>query len=73
MINTYFNNKIGVIAGAAGFIGSHMSDALLEAGATIIGLDSFLTGKRGNLATAIDHPNFHFHEVDLIKEADLLE
>lgn len=72
MTNTYFKNKIGIIAGAAGFIGSHACDVLLAAGATIIGLDNYLTGNRENLQTATANPNFVFHQVDLIKEAELL-
>ncbi len=38
-----------VITGAAGFIGSHLSDALLDRGYAVIGIDNLLTGDSGNL------------------------
>ena len=40
-----------VITGAAGFIGSHLTDALLERGFTVVGIDNLLTGDLAN----IDH------------------
>jgi len=39
-----------VITGAAGFIGSHLSDALLDRGHSVIGIDSLLTGDLANIA-----------------------
>ena len=39
-----------LVTGAAGFIGSHLVDALLQRGDRVRGLDNFLTGKRENLA-----------------------
>ena len=39
-----------VITGAAGFIGSHLSDALLDRGYSVIGVDNLLTGDTGNVA-----------------------
>ena len=38
-----------VITGAAGFIGSHLSEALLDRGHTVVGIDNLLTGDLGNL------------------------
>ena len=35
-----------VVAGAAGFLGSHLCDALLSEGHFVIGVDNFLTGQR---------------------------
>jgi dTDP-glucose 4,6-dehydratase len=39
-----------VITGAAGFIGSHLSEALLDRGHTVVGIDSLLTGSTANIA-----------------------
>ena len=38
-----------VVAGAAGFLGSHLCDALLSEGHFVIGVDNFLTGQRKNI------------------------
>jgi dTDP-glucose 4,6-dehydratase len=39
-----------VVTGAAGFIGSHLSEALLDRGHTVVGVDNFITGDRTNVA-----------------------
>ena len=39
-----------VITGAAGFIGSHLSEALLDRGASVVGIDNLLTGSLDNIA-----------------------
>ena len=43
-------NKRVVITGAAGFIGSHLSDALLDRGYSVLGIDNLLTGDLANIA-----------------------
>ena len=44
------SKKRVVITGAAGFIGSHLSDALLDRGYEVIGIDNLLTGDTENVA-----------------------
>ena len=39
-----------VITGAAGFIGSHLSEALLDRGHSVVGIDNLLTGDTANIA-----------------------
>ena len=39
-----------VITGAAGFLGSHLSDALLDLDFSVVGVDNFITGDRANIA-----------------------
>ncbi|HHB89987.1 MAG TPA: NAD-dependent epimerase/dehydratase family protein [Anaerolineae bacterium] len=61
-----------LVTGCAGFIGSHLVDALLQRDAEVIGIDSMvpfydLNLKRQNLARALAHPRFHFIEGDLTK------
>jgi dTDP-glucose 4,6-dehydratase len=49
-----------LITGAAGFIGSHLSDRFLAEGCDVIGMDNFLTGNPDNIAHLIGHPHFTF-------------
>lgn len=65
-----------LITGAAGFIGSHLTERLLANGAEVLGLDSFddfydPAVKRDNLAAAIGHSAFRLVEGD-IRDRDLL-
>jgi len=54
-----------LITGAAGFLGSHLTDRLLTEGHQVIGLDNFITGNRENLAHLMDNPNFSLMEQDV--------
>ena len=53
-----------LVTGAAGFIGSHLVDALLASGATVVGIDNLKLGRRANLAAALANPRFTFAELD---------
>jgi dTDP-glucose 4,6-dehydratase len=54
-----------VVAGAAGFIGSHLTDHLLAEGHEVVGVDALVTGSRHNLESALRHPGFTFVEHDI--------
>jgi UDP-glucuronate decarboxylase len=54
-----------LITGAAGFIGSHLTDRFLLAGDSVIGLDNLSTGDLINLENAMLNPNFTFVEWDV--------
>ena len=54
-----------LITGGAGFIGSHLSDALLAAGHEVVALDDLSTGRKSNLAHAAQNPRFRFVEGDV--------
>jgi UDP-glucuronate decarboxylase len=60
--------KTVLVTGGAGFIGSHIIDALLAEGATVICLDSLLTGRKRNLAHLQRESRFDFVEADVINE-----
>ncbi|MEX2181797.1 MAG: UDP-glucuronic acid decarboxylase family protein [Gemmatimonadaceae bacterium] len=49
-----------LITGAAGFLGSHLSDRFLRDGHTVVGLDNFLTGHPDNIAHLMGHDRFSF-------------
>lgn len=48
------------VTGAAGFIGSHLCDKLIELGHQVIGVDDLSSGKLSNLDGVIQNKNFHF-------------
>jgi len=56
---------IVLITGAAGFLGSHLCDFLIEQGHTVIGMDNFITGNPDNLAHLAGHPRFSFIRHDV--------
>jgi UDP-glucuronate decarboxylase len=60
--------KLALVTGGAGFIGSHLIDALLAEGATIVCMDSLLTGRSENLRHLEQEPRFDFVEADVIDE-----
>ena len=55
-----------LITGGAGFLGSHLSDRLLDDGHEVICLDNLFTGRKQNIAHLIDNPNFEFVRHDVI-------
>jgi dTDP-glucose 4,6-dehydratase len=57
-----------LITGAAGFLGSHLSDLLLSKGDHVVGVDNFITGKSQNIAHLRGrNPNYSFIEADVIE------
>lgn len=54
------NDHTILITGGAGFIGSHLADALLAAGYRVLAVDDLSTGSLTNIAHQLNQPNFHF-------------
>jgi UDP-glucuronate decarboxylase len=54
-----------LVTGAAGFLGSHLCDRLVERGHSVTGLDNYLTGRRENLVHLAGHPSFTMVEHDI--------
>ena len=54
-----------LITGAAGFLGSHLSERLLQLGHFVVGMDNFVTGSPENLAHLAGNPNFLFIRHDV--------
>ncbi len=62
-----------LITGVAGFIGSHLADALLASGDEVAGVDDFHLGRREHLANAQATRRFRFVEADISRPADAID
>lgn len=60
-----------VILGAAGFIGSHLSDYFIRQGHEVVGVDSFVTGTKENIAHLAGEPAFELIEQDVTLGLDI--
>jgi len=58
-------SPVSVVTGAAGFLGSHLTDLLLSRGHKVIGLDNFVTGSADNIAHLGGNKNFKFIQQDV--------
>ncbi len=54
----YHFNKRVLVTGGAGFLGSHLCEALIKKGSDVVCVDNFFTGRRGNVAHLLDNPRF---------------
>jgi len=68
-----FQEKKIVVTGAAGFIGSNLTDKLLELGAHVVGIDNLFNGRIENLENAMKNKNFEFHKGDVRDLSFLLD
>ena len=59
-------DQVVLVAGGAGFIGSHLCDRLIADGARVLCIDNFMTGRRANVAHLAGHPRFELVEHDVI-------
>src|SRR6266853_1108072 len=59
------NKPRAIVSGGAGFIGSHLCQALLGSGLRVVALDNFITGSRENLRELESNPDFEFRQADV--------
>ena len=59
-----------LVTGAAGFLGSHLTDRLLSEGHSVLGVDNLATGDRENLDHLAHEPRFRFEERDICEAFD---
>lgn len=57
-----------LVAGGAGFIGSHLCEALLQKGYAVLCLDNLVTGSEENISALKQNPNFEFQNKDIIQD-----
>ncbi len=62
--------KLILVTGAAGFLGSHLCDALLAEGNHVLGVDNLCTGTMANLQHLKAEPRFRFEEQDICEPFD---
>jgi len=62
---TASSQPTSVVTGAAGFLGSHLTDLLLARGHKVIGIDNFVTGAVDNISHLGGNPSFKFIEQDV--------
>src|SRR3954464_12014726 len=60
-------SNLVLVAGGAGFLGSHLCDALLSEGAHVVALDNFQTGRKQNLRHLEREPRFDVIDADVIQ------
>ncbi|HNX53084.1 MAG TPA: SDR family oxidoreductase [Pontiellaceae bacterium] len=61
----YHFNKRVLVTGGAGFLGSHLCEALLKRDCDVVCADNFFTGRRGNVAHLLDNPRFEILRHDV--------
>jgi UDP-glucuronate decarboxylase len=54
-----------LVTGGAGFLGSHLCDALIQGGDEVLCADNLTTGSKDNIAHLLDHPRFEFLQHDV--------
>jgi dTDP-glucose 4,6-dehydratase len=62
-----------LVSGGAGFVPSHVVDALIERGCEVVAIDNFITGSKDNVAHLADEPRFTLIEADLTEGLPPLE
>ena len=62
--------KSALVTGAAGFLGSHLTDRLLGEGYSVLGVDNLSTGDSANLAHLANDSRFRFEERDICTAFD---
>jgi dTDP-glucose 4,6-dehydratase len=64
------NKQRAIVTGGAGFLGSHLCDALLGEGYAVVAVDNLLTGRLSNLDHLRNEPHFEFCKIDINQPFD---
>lgn len=60
-----------LLAGGAGFIGSHIAQKYVEKGYHVVIVDDLSTGNKTNIAALLEHPNVHFYQCSILDQPRL--
>src|SRR5437763_7914410 len=69
--STPFGGERFLITGGAGFLGSHLCEALLSRGAQVIAVDDFITGRKKNPIHLCRNPAFALVEQDITRPLEI--
>ena len=58
-------NKVVLVTGGAGFLGSHLCRKLLDLGNDVVCLDNFYSSSKANIQELLNHPNFELIRHDI--------
>jgi UDP-N-acetylglucosamine 4-epimerase len=72
-MNIELSEKKILVTGGAGFIGANLCEVLLNKGNIVICLDNLSTGKRDNISSFLENPNFQFIEGDIRSIDDCMQ
>jgi UDP-glucose 4-epimerase len=62
-----------IVTGGAGFIGSHLSEALVSQGHELVIIDDLSSGRMEHLSGIINHPDVTFHQVSILNSPALID
>jgi nucleoside-diphosphate-sugar epimerase len=65
---TSLEGKNILVAGAAGFVPSYLSEFYLNLGANVFGVDNFITGSESNIELLSKYPNFSFYKANIYED-----
>jgi dTDP-glucose 4,6-dehydratase len=63
--------KRAAVLGGAGFLGSHLCEALLQRGAKVVCVDNYLTGNKRNVEPLLSRPGFELFETDITEGLEI--
>ncbi|PWB38304.1 MAG: NAD-dependent dehydratase [Parcubacteria group bacterium] len=70
MSKVYFESKNILVLGGAGFVGSHLCEALVAKGDNVVCVDNYISSDVENVRSLLEYPNFEFVRHDITQDID---